>query len=192
MSRRIMPSLTALLHTHNDALRLGRALETLYACDQIVIVDHNSHDGTARIARQYGASVVAAAEPHNNASGSEPILALFARIGMKLDGGWILCLTPRESVSESLATSLFELKLRGNSDSNPESQQNSEPYSLFLREETAHGWVDHPTPHTRIVPYTWSHWTGERRTGERWTGALPVHDPAALALEGELLRFTLP
>jgi glycosyltransferase involved in cell wall biosynthesis len=55
-----MASITALLHTHNDALRLGRALETLYACDEILLVDHGSRDDTVRIARQYGAKVVEA------------------------------------------------------------------------------------------------------------------------------------
>ena len=37
-----MPPFTALLHTHNDALRLGRALETLFAGSEILIVDHHS------------------------------------------------------------------------------------------------------------------------------------------------------
>ena len=53
-----MTSITALLHTKNDALRLGRALETLYACDDILIVDHGSRDATVRVAREYGARVV--------------------------------------------------------------------------------------------------------------------------------------
>ena len=53
-----MPSITAVLHTENDALRLGRALETLYPCDDIVVIDHESRDATVRIARQYGAKVV--------------------------------------------------------------------------------------------------------------------------------------
>ena len=56
-----MTSITALLHTHNDALRLGRALETVYACDDILIVDHGSEDSTVRVARDYGARVMSAA-----------------------------------------------------------------------------------------------------------------------------------
>jgi len=165
-----MPALTALLHTHNDALRLGRALETLYACDQIVIVDHNSHDATVQIAHEYGASVVPTLA---DASPTDSI----ARANGGSARGWIFCLTPRESVSESLATSLFELKLR----LEPESQK-LDAYSVCLREETAQGWIDHLTPQTRIVPHTWS----------RWIGNLPSDDPDAVALEGELLRFTLP
>jgi len=53
-----MPHITALLHTANDALRLGRALETLRACDEIMIVDHESSDATVRIAREYGAQIL--------------------------------------------------------------------------------------------------------------------------------------
>ena len=55
-----MPSITALLHTENDALRLGRCLETLYPCDYIHVVDHGSQDGTVPLAREYGARVIAA------------------------------------------------------------------------------------------------------------------------------------
>jgi glycosyltransferase involved in cell wall biosynthesis len=164
-----MPALTALLHTHNDALRLGRALETLYACDQIVIIDHNSNDGTVEIAREYGATVVQAQPDATPASYIQPA-----------NHGFIFCLSPNESVSESLASSLFELKLRLKSESN--SGQKPATYSVHVREETAHGWIDHSAPQTRIVPHTWS----------RWIGNLPADDPAAVALEGELLRFTLP
>jgi glycosyltransferase involved in cell wall biosynthesis len=55
-----MPPITALLHTTNDALRLGRALETLLPCAEIIIVDHHSADATRRIARDYGARIVTA------------------------------------------------------------------------------------------------------------------------------------
>src|SRR5258707_15702492 len=55
-----MPQITGLLHTANDALRLGRALATLLPCSEILIVDHHSSDATLRIARQYGARIVSA------------------------------------------------------------------------------------------------------------------------------------
>jgi glycosyltransferase involved in cell wall biosynthesis len=132
-----MPALTALLHTHNDALRLGRALETLYACDHIVIVDHNSHDATVQLARQYGARVVPA-QAH---------LSLTDHITT----GYILCLAPNESVSENLATSLLQLK---------QNATQPQTYSLSLREETAQRWIDHLAPQTRIVPDAWPQWIG--------------------------------
>jgi len=158
-----MPPITAVLHTRNDALRLGRCLETLYPCDEILIVDHGSVDGTVQVARGYSALVVAADKGKSAAD--------YLR---SLAPGWILCLDPRESVSESLAASLYEWK----SHSDPQAPA----YSVFLREETTVGWVELPAAQTRLIPASWS----------RWYKSLPVSDPSALALEGPLLRFDFP
>jgi glycosyltransferase involved in cell wall biosynthesis len=163
-----MPSITALLHTENDALRLGRALETLYACDDILVVDHGSRDGTLRLAREYGARVVRATP------GASPVEYL--RSAAK--PGWILCLDPRESLTEKLAASLFEWK----SESSHARAGAVPAFSVFLREETAEGWVEVPAAQTRLVLQTW----------KLWKGTLPVHQPSALVLEGELLRFAFP
>ena len=162
-----MTSITAILHTHNDALRLGRCLETLYPCDSIVVVDRESRDGTVHIAREYGAHVLPA-------GGSSPLDIL--RSHRSGAWGWILALDPRESLTESLAASLFEWKTEA------QGANREVPGAVFLREETADGWIQVPFPQTRLVPPTWN----------RWSGDLPVHDPEAVALEGELLRFVFP
>jgi|SRR5579872_700794 len=159
-----MPSLTAVLHTENDALRLGRLLETLYPCDEILIVDHGSSDATLQVAREYGARIIAG----SNGATNEYYLR-------SIRSSWVLWLDPRESVSEALAASLFEWK----SEAVP---QSGVTFSVFLREETAGGWVEHPSAQTRLVPSTWNHWTGR----------LPSPDSSAVALEGELLRFAFP
>jgi glycosyltransferase involved in cell wall biosynthesis len=159
-----MTSITALLHTHNDALRLGRALETVYACDHILIVDHGSEDSTVRVARDYGATVMSAAPG-----------ATVERYVRSAPPGWVLCLDPCESLTEKLSASLFEWK--------SESGHTKAPaFSVFLREETAEGWVEVPSAETRLVPQNWGSWN------ERF----PVHDPSSVALEGELLRFVFP
>lgn len=158
-----MPAVTALLHTENDALRLGRALETLRPCDEIIVVDHGSRDATLRIAREYGARIV---EAQQDASPGYYLRS--ARCD------WILCLEPRESLTEALEATLLEWK------SVPAAR--GPAFSVFLREETPKGWLDVPTPQTRLVPRTWA----------CWQGVLPVHERSALALEGELLRFLLP
>jgi|SRR5271166_6452270 len=155
-----MPTITALVHTQNDGLRLGRCLEMLYACDDVVIIDHGSQDDTLRIARQYGALIVSAA-----ASDRLPVRA-----------SWILCLDPCESVSEGLATSLYECK----SGSTPMHADTT--FSVLLREETADGWLDHPRAQTRLVPANWN----------RWQGRLPVQSESSQLLQGELLRFAFP
>jgi glycosyltransferase involved in cell wall biosynthesis len=167
-----MTSITALLHTENDALRLGRALETLYACDDILVIDHSSRDATARVARAYGARVVRARP------GASPGEYLQFMNSDPLNPRWILCLDPRESLTEKLAASLFEWK----SESRAANWSGVPAFSVFLREETAQGWVEHPAAQTRLVPQSW----------KLWKGVLPVHESAALVLEGELLRFAFP
>jgi glycosyltransferase involved in cell wall biosynthesis len=158
-----MPSITVLLHTENDALRLGRCLETVYPCDEIVIIDHGSRDHTVQIAKEYGARVIPA-KVRESAGGYRA----------HLRGAWILVLDPRESLSESLAASLYEWK--------SEAPAEGHSFSIFLREETAGGWVDHPAPQTRLLPVQ----------GIQWNGILPKNDPNAVTLEGPLLRFALP
>ncbi len=134
-----MLRLTALIHTHNDALRLGRCLETVYPCDEIVIVDHGSTDRTVQVAQEYGARVISAGTAQPNAP------------------GWILCLDPHESLTEGLAASLFEWKLGA-----PE----AEAFSMSLREETVQGWVEQSATQPRLVPAGWKHWQGHLPANE--------------------------
>ena len=132
-----MPRLTALLHTHNDVLRLGRCLETVYPCDDLLIVDHHSHDATVRVAQAYGAKVIQ--------GGSDSLIDY-----EKLASGWLLCLRPCESLTEGLAASLYEWKAQ--------SAPGNSTISLYVRKETSNGWIDHPHPQTRLVPANWRHW----------------------------------
>ena len=168
-----MPAVTALLHARNDALCLGRALETLLPCDEILVVLHSSQpgpqDATTRIAREYGAKVVA------DTTGLSPSQCLhLAR------HDWILCLEPRESLTEALVASLFEWKAEWK----PEAQSLREitAFAVLLREETPQGWQISPPSQTRLVPRSWS----------RWQGLLPATEPSAITLEGALLRFIQP
>jgi hypothetical protein len=158
-----MPSITAIIHTNNDALRLGRLLETLYPCDDIVVVDHESGDGTLTVAHDYGA-IILEAKP-----GAKPATYLKPQFP-----GWILCLDARESLTESLAASLFEWKSEGVS--------SAAPFSVFLREETAEGWIAHPSAQTRLVPANWNDWSGR----------FPAPVASSISLEGDLLRFAFP
>jgi len=161
-----MASITALLHTENDGLRLGRALATLYACDDILIVDHGSRDSTVRTAREYGARVVEA-----SAGLSAQEYLQFAR------SEWILSLDPCESLTEKLAASLFEWKLEL-----LQTVDSVSAFSVFLREETARGWMEVSAAQTRLVPLSWRFWNGR----------FPVQETSARALEGEVLRFVFP
>lgn len=160
-----MPTITAILHTKNDALRLGRCLETLYPCDAIVVIDHGSSDGTARLARQYGARLVEGRDSANQAWAE--LVAEFA------PAEWMLCLEPNESLSESLAASLFEWKLE---------PVRGRAFSVVVREETKRGWVENDCPETRLVPGDW----------KRWEGRFPGRCELGCVLEGALLRFAFP
>jgi glycosyltransferase involved in cell wall biosynthesis len=162
-----MVPITAVVHTHNDVLRIGRCLETLYPCDEIMIVDHGSEDGTLRVAREYGARIV------EGRAESFAIGDLKAAWPEPLE--WVLYLDPSESLTESLAASLFEWKSEAVAESAP-------AYSVFLREETVAGWVENPVAQTRLVPANW----------QLWEGRFPKNAASAEALEGELLRFVLP
>jgi glycosyltransferase involved in cell wall biosynthesis len=156
-----MSSLTAVVHTHNDALRLGRCLETLHPCDRIVIVDRGSQDRTANIAREYGARIVDAR-------------CFLLSVEFRSLADWLLCLDPRESLTEGLAASLFAWKSAAAS--------SDVSFSVLLREETAGGWIEHNQPQTRLVP------AGRTRR----TGWPPANDAESVGLEGRLLRFAFP
>jgi hypothetical protein len=165
-----MPPITALLHTMNDALRLGRTLETLFPCAEILIVDHHSTDATRRVAREYGARVVTA----GGDASSNHYLDLARH-------DWILCIEPGESITESLQASLFEWSalpshevMRG-VDGGP-------VYCMSVQEQTGETWQQPPALETRLIPRSWA----------RWQGRLPAHEPSAITLQGALLRFTMP
>ncbi len=159
-----MRRLAAVLHTRNDGLRLGRCLETLYPCDEILIVDNGSTDQTLRIAREYGAKIF------------EGIDRADYRWGSAVDAEWLLCLDPCESLTEGLAASLFEWK------SLHADRMEPPAFSVFLREETDQGWVDNPEAQTRLVPRNW----------QRWKDYRPLPEQASIVLSGEVLRFAFP
>jgi len=158
--------LTALLHTHNDGLRLGRCLETLYPCDEIVIVDYGSTDETLSVARTYGAKILRAGSSSRPEQAADDILPPAEAI----ERGWSFRLDPRESLSEALAASLFEWKTAA-----PDSA--AQAFSVFLREETADGWIEISQAQTRLISAGYK---------------VPVKSSSAPALEGKLLRFAFP
>jgi glycosyltransferase involved in cell wall biosynthesis len=161
-----MPPITVLLHTANAGLRLGRALETLLPCAEILIVDHDSTDSTLRVARQYGARIV----PHRVQPAANGHLE-------QVSYDWILCLDPSESITESLQATLFDWsswpanKIAGKSS-----------FSFFVRDQISEQWRTSSKPQTRLVPRNWS----------QWNGFLPADDCSSIPLQGELLRLAYP
>lgn len=157
-----MPKITALLHTANDAVRLGRALDSLRPCDQLLVVDHDSADSTREVAEQHGARVLRAVPGVEGGA-----------YAVDADYDWILCLLPSEALSEALEASLLEWK-QGDPDE-------LTGFAMNIREETEAGWSPRAAE-TRLV----------NRTVVAWTTVLPPHGPATYELAGDLLRFRTP
>lgn len=154
-----MPKITAIIHTHNDGQRLGRALDSLRPCAEVLVIDHGSVDDTQRIARQHGARVkLAVAGVEDGAYLSHAA------------NDWVLCLQPSEALSEALEASLFEWKERA--------PGAAAGFSVQVREESKQGWKLCP-PEMRLVD----------RTRVGCAGALPPNVSGTTLLAGDLLRF---
>src|SRR5215813_4464897 len=50
--------ITALIHAQDNERSLGRALDSLRPCDEVIVVDHGSKHETAKVAREHGAKVI--------------------------------------------------------------------------------------------------------------------------------------
>jgi len=158
-----MPKITALLHTHNDALRLGRALDSLRACDEVLVIDQDSEDDTERVAREHGATFKKAI------SGVTP-----GAYALHATHEWVLCLRPNESVSDDLEAALFEWKEK-------EIEEGIACYSMPVRRENTTGWEKLP-PEVRLV----------NRNRINWVGDMPPNQVCAAVLNGDLLSFHQP
>jgi len=92
-----MPQITGLIHACNHERQLGRALVSLRLCDEVLVVDYGSTDGTLRIAREHGARIIPAVQALESGA-------------RNAGNDWILCLLPCEIIAEDLEASLLEWK----------------------------------------------------------------------------------
>jgi glycosyltransferase involved in cell wall biosynthesis len=161
-----MLRISALLHAKNDAQRIGRALDSLRPCDEILVIDHDSEDDTAKIARDHGAKVKKAVQGVEDGT-----------YATDASHDWILCILPCEALSEGLEASLLSWKHQFEGDEKEKSPTG--PALAFpLRRETEEGWENSP-PQTRLV----------NRQVINWTAALPPDANGAVVLPGDLLHF---
>jgi glycosyltransferase involved in cell wall biosynthesis len=95
MPERQVPRLSAIIIAKNEARNIAACLDTLAFCDERIVVDGNSDDGTPDIARAKGARVTTAAW---HGFGVQKNFAL------SLAGGdWVLSIDADERVSPALA-----------------------------------------------------------------------------------------
>ena len=159
-----MPKITALLHAHNDALHLGRALDSLRSCDEVLVIDEGSEDDASRVAREHGATLKTAI----------PGVTLGA-YAADAAHDWILRLRPNETLSDDLEAALFDWK-------NEEPAENVAGYRISSREQNGNGeWRSCP-PETRLV----------NRKLVNWIGEMPPDEPGETKLSGDVLRLPQP
>jgi glycosyltransferase involved in cell wall biosynthesis len=135
-----MLHITGLIHTHNDGARLGRTLESLRVCDELLVVDHGSNDDTFRVAQEYGAVL-------KTVKWGQEDEAL-----RDAHHDWILSLLPSEALTESLEASLFEWKLVDH--------PASDAFCVEVREEHGGEWSPIGVS-TRLLNRKAHRWKGE-------------------------------
>ncbi len=103
------PTISAVLNTRNEERNIRSCLETLKWCDEIVIVDMESEDGTLEIARQY-----------TNKIYRHPVVLAFdtaRRFAVeKAAGEWILLIDADELVPRYLSDTLRAITRRNDID----------------------------------------------------------------------------
>jgi len=95
-----IPLLSVAVITKNEEDRIGRLLKSVSFCDEVVVIDSGSSDGTVEICRRGGAHVI-----HHDWMGyaAQKQLALETARGQ-----WILNLDADEAVSKELAEEILQ------------------------------------------------------------------------------------
>jgi len=157
-----MTKITALIHTLNDDQRIGRALDSLRSCDQVLVIDHGSSDHTEKVVRDHGATF------KKGIPGVD-----YGTYAVDSNHNWILCLCANESIGEELEASLFEWKSQDHEDITG--------YNVRVREEKDGSWTV-GDPVTRLV----------NKCKMNWTGDLPPKTTVFDEIKGYVLRFSEP
>ena len=100
-----MAPLSACIITLNEADRLAACLESLSFCDEIVVVDSHSSDGTRELAEAHGARVIERDWPGFAAQKQFAVEAA--------SHDWVLCIDADERVTPELARELKHLMDQG-------------------------------------------------------------------------------
>jgi glycosyltransferase involved in cell wall biosynthesis len=93
-----MPQLSAIVITRNEAANIGECLDGLAFCDERIVVDCGSTDGTAETARGKGASVA-----HHDWQGFGPQKNFALSLAT---GDWVLSIDADERVTPELAQAI--------------------------------------------------------------------------------------
>jgi glycosyltransferase involved in cell wall biosynthesis len=152
--------ISALIHTCDSASSLGRALDSLRPCDEVIVVDHGSTDDTVKVAREHGARVVQAVPGVDRGAYAQDTR-----------NPWILCLLPDEALAEELEASLLEWR-------ELDHDINQMGFNMAIREQNGVGWKSLDAE-MRLA----------NRKQINWTGDLPPANPNVPALAGHIVRI---
>jgi glycosyltransferase involved in cell wall biosynthesis len=98
VSERARPSVSGVVICLNEADGIGRCLESLGGCDEIVVVDSGSTDGTREIARRFTDRVI-----------DQPFLGYVQQKNFALDRAkcdWVICLDADEALDLALRAAI--------------------------------------------------------------------------------------
>ena len=142
------PPISAVIIAHNEAERIGDCLNSLRFCDEVLVVDSGSDDGTREICREAGARVV-----EQDWLGFGP-QKRFAVAQAAYD--WVLCVDADERVSPALADSILRMLKQ------PRHLAYEMPRcNRFLGRWLRHG-EGYPDLSLRLFDRRHAHWTEDR------------------------------
>jgi glycosyltransferase involved in cell wall biosynthesis len=104
-----MPRLSAIVITKNEARNIEACLDSVAFCDERIVVDGGSSDGTAALAEAKGARVVTVTQWRGFGPQKNHALSLAS-------GDWVLSLDADERVSEKLAEEIKRAVTDGGAD----------------------------------------------------------------------------
>ena len=166
-----MPQISATLITLNEAQNIERAIRSLSAADEIVVVDSGSTDGTVEIAQKAGARVI-----RHDWEGYSAQKNFAAR---EAQHDWILSLDADEELNADAQAAIREWKLQ---------EASAAGYRLARRAQYLGRWILHSGwyPDFKLRLY-------DRLRGE-WKGAY-VHESLIVSgpienLRGEILHYS--
>lgn len=146
-------SITAIILTYNESRHIARAIRSIQAfTDQICVVDSGSTDGTAEIARQWGAEV------HTHAFVNQAKQFQWALDTLDIQGQWVLRLDADEVIEPDLAREIAETL--------PQLPADVVGVNLKRKHIFMDRWVRHGGRYPLVMLRLWRH--GHGRVEDRW------------------------
>jgi glycosyltransferase involved in cell wall biosynthesis len=146
----------------NEAKRIGACLDSLSFCDEILVIDSGSTDGTQDIVRSKGAALIERAWAGMNDQKD------FGREQAR--GEWVLNLDADEVVTAELRDEIRAVIEQ----SDPRIGAYRIPFRNYFRDSWVRRCGYYPDPHIRLV----------RRARAYWDKSFPAHD--RVIVEGEI------